>query len=251
MNNKLDDFAKLCHKKAKKCNIFDANCETVFTKYLHIKKKYNIYIYESISIYQYVIKNVNTEFYFAINKEDRVFILTSKVENLNPLLPNVYISKHQDPIAISNLLSKEAVIIAIENLNIRESDSVCLYKNGLIFNTFSNNFNYVAELLSDFMDNIPHKQSGEFNNISGISFSREFSPLIPYIEKWAISDDLLREEKINTITDEEKNDLSVDVYPYIAKINEYLLSFKDKPLSEEAILLGALAETVTEIKKHK
>jgi hypothetical protein len=45
----------------------------------------------------------------------------------------------------------------------------------------------------------------------------------------------------------KKNELVHIVSPLLNDINNYLSSFEDRPLSEEAILIGNLAELVTEL----
>ena len=48
-------------------------------------------------------------------------------------------------------------------------------------------------------------------------------------------------------TEKQKKKIVNKVYPYMTEINEFLNSFGDNPLSHEAILIGNLAELVSEI----
>lgn len=75
----------------------------------------------------------------------------------------------------------------------------------------------------------------------------EFHPLIPLIQKFSISDDVLRDEKLSKTSAEEKEELCRAVKPLLQKIDKYLDSFGDGLLSEEAAALMYLAEAVAEI----
>lgn len=71
--------------------------------------------------------------------------------------------------------------------------------------------------------------------------------LIPYIEKYSIGDDLTRVKLAERLSKKKKQELLDVVGPLLPEINIYLDSFVDKPLSDEAILIGALAEFVCEL----
>lgn len=72
--------------------------------------------------------------------------------------------------------------------------------------------------------------------------------LFPLLEKWSISDDFEREELIDAMSKNEITDLVDTVGNRIADINSYLDSFSDRPLTENAQLLGKLAQLVLELK---
>ena len=48
-------------------------------------------------------------------------------------------------------------------------------------------------------------------------------------------------------SEKQKKKLVKTVWPYMVGINEFLDSFGDEPLSHEAILLGNLAELISEL----
>ncbi|HEY8784220.1 MAG TPA: hypothetical protein VIM16_21510 [Mucilaginibacter sp.] len=48
-------------------------------------------------------------------------------------------------------------------------------------------------------------------------------------------------------SEKQKKKLIKTVYPYMIEINEFLDSLGDEPLGHEAILLGNLAELVSEL----
>ncbi len=74
--------------------------------------------------------------------------------------------------------------------------------------------------------------------------------LIPLAESFGITDDQVREEVRNSATREALRSAVEYVKPRLAVINRYLDSFGDKPLSEAAISLQALAEFVVEAESY-
>lgn len=63
----------------------------------------------------------------------------------------------------------------------------------------------------------------------------------------AISDDFEREEKTQTLTKKQRTDFIKTLEPRIEKINSFLDTFNDKPLTEGAIRLQSLAELLIEL----
>jgi hypothetical protein len=79
---------------------------------------------------------------------------------------------------------------------------------------------------------------------------KPFHPLIPLIKKWAIGDDLERDE---ALADSSKQTLAAvveEVEPYLTMIDSYLDSFKGQPPPQEATDLGRLAEFAVEARQH-
>lgn len=73
---------------------------------------------------------------------------------------------------------------------------------------------------------------------------------LPLLKEWAISDDEERQEKIDSSSQEKLAIVVSRVYPHINAINDFLDSFGDQPLTNEAIMLGNLAELVDIIRQN-
>ena len=58
--------------------------------------------------------------------------------------------------------------------------------------------------------------------------------LVPLAEKWGIGDDIIRNDFIGKSPDSEKTQLHDALYPVYEQITEWLDSFAEKPLSDEA-----------------
>lgn len=71
--------------------------------------------------------------------------------------------------------------------------------------------------------------------------------ILKKFESLAISDDFERDEKIQTLTKKQRTDFIETLEPKLEKINAFLDTFSDKPLSEGAIKLQSLAELLIEL----
>ncbi len=102
------------------------------------------------------------------------------------------------------------------------------------------------DILYKLLDLIP---SIEEASINYQDLPEEFHKLIPWIKRWGICDDNERSEKIGKASSNALTKLVDAVEPEFSAISTYLDSFTTaKPLTEQAILLGALAEGASEAK---
>jgi len=90
--------------------------------------------------------------------------------------------------------------------------------------------------------------SAEKASINYQDLPEGFHKLIPWIKRWGICDDNERSDKISKASSNTLAKLIDVVEPEFSAINTYLDSFQNKPLIEQAILLGALAEGASEAK---
>jgi hypothetical protein len=90
--------------------------------------------------------------------------------------------------------------------------------------------------------------SAEKASINYHDLPEDFHKLIPWIKRWGICDDNERSDKISKASSNALVKLVDAVEPEFSAINTYLDSFQNTPLTEQAILLGALAEGTSEAK---
>ncbi|KAA6457278.1 hypothetical protein DYQ86_23420 [Acidobacteria bacterium AB60] len=76
----------------------------------------------------------------------------------------------------------------------------------------------------------------------------EFHSLIPLIQTWAISDDLDREDALESSSDAELKRVFAEIEPYLPSINSYLDAFGAEPPNEQASALETMAELAAEIR---
>ena len=87
--------------------------------------------------------------------------------------------------------------------------------------------------------------------VDGLRFNEsklaeDLKPLAPFVPKWAVGDDKVRERKIARASKRAKKMLIETVQPLFPAINAYLDRFGDA-LPDEAILIGNVAEAAAEI----
>jgi len=90
--------------------------------------------------------------------------------------------------------------------------------------------------------------SAEETSINLEDLPEGFHKLIPLIKLWSISDDEERSEKISKASSTSLALLVDSLEPEYGEIDKYLASFKEEPLTDQAILLGNLAECSIEAK---
>jgi len=78
----------------------------------------------------------------------------------------------------------------------------------------------------------------------------QFHPIIPMIQKWAVPDDSEREDRLESASRIVLRSLVDEVSPYLGAIDSYLDSFGQDAPTEEAVLLGRLAECALEAKQR-
>ncbi|HWW41549.1 hypothetical protein, partial [Pedobacter sp.] len=135
-------------------------------------------------------------------------------------------------------------------LQLSENESVFFYNNYISFAL--NSKRNLIQILDDVIDLVNcHNKVFEKASRSIIykkNIPNNLRPLFPLFKKWSISDDVEREQLIEEISDLQKKKLVSTVGPLMKEINDFLDSFKNQPLTEEAILIGNLAELVSELK---
>ena len=242
--NKLKELGK----EVKKCNIFDPNINDVFNNYIIFANgKHKVKIFASTKIYKIEIQDFNSEISFAINAKDKVCLLNIPIVKQPSGIPTVYISFNYNDNLIINWLENKKNIDLIKELHIKSAEILVIYKNSIIF--YSSTLNNLQEKIGKLYGII--NGLSLVNDVTYIDFKNvpdKIKPLIPLINEWAISDDFLRNEKINDTSEFDRNKLLEMVYPLLGQIDEYISKYKE-PLPIDAILLGNLAETISELKR--
>ena len=129
-------------------------------------------------------------------------MMKTRILGLNVQIPNVYVGNTSNKDSIIELFNDKEIANIINELNLLNNESIYLYKNILLFNSFRTDYENIINLLTRFMDHIPQRISHKLEK-EQLKFKSEFNSLLPLIEKWAISDDFIREEKIETISESE------------------------------------------------
>ena len=134
----------------------------------------------------------------------------------------------------------------VGDLHLKEHEGLFVYKNALQL-VISQQRALIPEIdiLIQLKSKIEQPEVESEIDISKVP--EDLQDLIPFLKEWAISDDLERDEKINRSSKKKLMKVTNAVNSKMSIINNYLDSFEEEPLTYEAILIGNLAELVTEI----
>lgn len=255
----LQALAKIVKKPIETCNYHNSNAPSeTFTRSLtYSKTPYKIRVYASNRYLLIEIRGFLSSFCFSINKPDHILFLEDKYLDIQIGKDNLPI--YSDKRFATNLSQFKEWILSSQNkkslelVNFQPDESLHFAKNSLDLYMRprpANEVLVIIDALYQLVNNLPKYKEGP---VDLKKLPVEFHKLIPLIRKWDVSNDVERNERLTQLSIKEKESLYQKVKPYFHKINQYLDSFGDKPLPEEAISLQNLGEVAAElkIKMHK
>jgi hypothetical protein len=250
--DKLKELSVKLDGKIRLQKLFNINFEETSLRKLMVKdyRQYKIKIDEYKDLFTIGIK-VNSNLSCSINKPDKVFLYNIP-KYFSDLPYKIYVSEDTYTFVKNDNLKAfwNSLAILLKKIGLSECESVFLYKNYVFFSLAAKRD--LVSILDDIIDLInANKKVFKKELLKKISSKRipeNLKPLIPFLKKYSISDDSDREQLIEGMKKSEKIKLINSVQPFFDEINSYLDSFKDIPLNEEAMLLGELAELVSELK---
>jgi len=243
IKEKLKEF----NTKSKKTNLFNPNLQRTSSRYFILKMNDR----DIIRVFDFgdriVIEiNIKASILFAVNLPDTICLANKALRNNAGF--KIYTSNTIDKTILDciDLIKQDLVA-----LNLQSNEGMYVYGNGI-----SLNINITRDLIPEIKvlqtlksiieDNFPEAQ----DLVDPQKLPEDLRSLIPLFSEWAIMDDLERKEKLQKSSKTKLKKVMEFVYPKMNEINGYLDSFKDNPLPNEAILIGRLAELVSELKKH-
>jgi hypothetical protein len=241
--------------KISKQDLFSQNFEHKSFRSLVIKdfENYKLRINDHNELCSIEIK-LNVAFAFALNKPDKVLYFDTPL-SLKEVPYTVYVSKSNIDLANDMNFVQACRLLAqfFQKLNPFPDEAVFVYRNAVIFalqtdRDLASILEQIIELISA-NNNIFKRTVRKI--ISAEKIPDHLQPLIPLIKKYSISDDSEREQLIEDMKKTEIKKLIEQVSPYMKDINTFLDSFIDQPLTEEATLIGNLAELVSELEFKK
>jgi len=207
--------------------------------------------------YENILKigvKIECNFSFSVNNSDKIFVY-KKPFSVKKYPYKLYFSSNvSDPFQTEGFHEFWDILsLKILNLTLSENESIYIYGNGIYFALNADrNINTAIDIIIDIVsDSKIFKKETLKKKIVAENIPDLLKTLIPLLKKWSLSDDSEREQLIEKTTKREKKKLIEEVGPYMKEINEFLESFEDKPLSEEAIMIGNLAELVSELEIEK
>jgi hypothetical protein len=195
---------------------------------------------------------VESDFSFSINLPDKIFCYNTP-SSIKNFPYKIYFPNYKNaPMPLESIDFKEffyAFLDKTRELSLNENEGVFYYANviHLVLNVHRNIIPIFDDLINLIDNNSLIFAKNKREKIFAKNIPENLRQLIPLLKKWCIADDSEREQLMEETSEKQKLKLLTVVNPYITGINEFLDSFGDEPLSHEAILLGNLAELVSEL----
>lgn len=248
----LNELSAHFHGKIKTQHHQDSHFKEISFRKLLINdlKGYKISINEFGELFSIII-NVESELALAINKPNRIFQLTKPVSLEN--LPYIVYTSEDYYNSIKHEAQKTfwtRFIELLKRIQLSENESVIIYRNAICFAlNASRNLAPILEDIVNFLTiNNTIFKKGNRRIIRSRKVPGNLKPIIPLLKKYSVSDDVERQELIEKMTQKDKIELIKSIDPFITDIDNYLASFNETPLDNEAMLIGNLAELVSELK---
>jgi hypothetical protein len=241
--------------RIKPCQVFNANVGEWASRELRSRLRgYRVAARESRSFVELEVKGINTPVCFSINCADRICLFDHPLEIESAIPYPVFVG---EPVSQVTLLWLQDLSHAslFTPLQLTSDESLQVYQNGVVLiGQQQRATTETLDLLCDIADHLRVAMTGDV--VDGLEFSvselpEELQPLASLIRKFAIGDDAERSELLAQASAAEHERMRKHVGPLLPRIDQFLKSFGSRPLSNEAILLGRLAEAVAELLARK
>jgi len=243
LEERIKDLLKDFRPKSQDIDLYNPNVQEKCFRYFTINKDgVRVKLFLFSTKIELEIK-INTSLLFAVNMPDKVCLANKPLEK--QILGHTVYTNHSNDNMIVNFV--KTIEHDIEDWNLKTNEGFFVYGNSLqLF------IDHQRELIPEIDSLIKIKSKIEKEPVpkSDVDASKlpvALQVLVPFLKEWALSDDFDRNEKINQASQSELINVINIVNPKMAAINNYLNSFKNSPLPYEAILIGNLAELVTEV----
>jgi len=185
---------------------------------------------------------------FTINRQDRVVVIKTAVKPPKELPLQVYASDTTSAAIVSRWLSNAANLECVKSFFLGQNDSLHVYGNQLQIYLHNPPQAKVVAMLPQLEKLASHLHLESEDIVDFNTLPEQFRHLKPLLKKWAISDDHERSILVDKASMQTLKKLVQAVLPKMKAINKFLDSFRGKPLSDAAALLGSLAECAMEAK---
>lgn len=224
----------------KKINLRHQNLQEQSNRYFSFNKdeaKFKLFVFNERFLLE--IK-ATTNLLFAINLPDHVCLANTLLKTNNYKL---FVDNERNDLVKTafNSINGE-----IQLLNFATTEGIFVYGNAiqLVLNKTRSLIDEI-NILSSIKSKLEHEWEDQKLDFSRVPISLQ--GLVPFLHRWSISDDVERDQAINQASKEEIEQLIKYVNPKMKEINEYLDGFNSKVMPDEAVLIGDLAELVSEI----
>jgi len=194
-----------------------------------------------------VVKEVQTG-PISLNRPNKVLaLLFAGRRKVGKKTYNAFTTDGQISKAQEFVLAMPTFEALLDEANLATSEGIHILRNGAAIYLNGPSADRVlvsVQRLIDFIAIVPRPANDPDSALPTI-----FSALLPLVEKWAIHDDSERSAFLERLPTSVLKAFLLDVEPYVRVIDSYVDSFRGRNPSEQAILLGRLAESALEAKQ--
>lgn len=242
LEERIKGILKEFRPTSQKINLYNPNIQEKCLRYFTFNKdgiKIKMFLFSTRALLE--IK-INTSLLFAVNIPD-VVCFANKALDKQIGEHKIYTDNSNYNLIINciDLIKNE-----VKDLHLKANEGFFVYGNALQL-AISQQRALIPEISSLIKLKSTIEQPEIKSEIDISKVPENLQSLIPFLNEWALSDDHERDEKINQSSKIELMKVTNAVNPKMNIINNYLDSFKKESLPHEAILIGNLAELITEI----
>jgi hypothetical protein len=248
----LENLSKQLRGRVKACEHFNPNVgESAHHQMVARLRGYRVTARLGESRVELEVRNFDTRVSFSLNTPDRVCLLNRQLDASPAGLPCPVFLAAADTRATTAWLQAPENARVLSEFRLTPQESLQVYRNAVILiGEIERATEKTIARLCDLADCV--RDRGDDRVIDGLPFAVEklppaLRPLAPLIRRFAIGDDAIRGDLTGEASAAEQMRVCAQVEPLLPQINAYLDSFGSQPLSNEAMLLGRLAEAVAEL----
>jgi hypothetical protein len=234
---------------SQKTNLFDPNIRGNSNRLYKFKdEKGNKFV---IWIFPEKIKlevPLATSLLFSVNIPDTICFANKFLENINGIGKLYTDNSKDEQVKFCVELLKED----LNSLGFDLTEGLIIYRNSLQM-IVKNDRQIIPEvgICERIKSIIEINYPSEICSVDYTDLPDDLLHIVVKYEKWAISDDFEREDRIKKMTKKECVDLIETIEKKLDDINKFLNTFENKQLTEGAIALQCLAEITMELKLTK
>jgi hypothetical protein len=265
----LQELVRRFNGKLSRCEIFDANICTSrsmpdrpweliplsgepFSQRLRCAyKERNVTVLENSAYANGAVKGTFASRPFSINAKQKVGFRSEYASTLTVGSRQYPVFAEVDKLSPDQerLIARPELVSLVEESNLQEGESLYFTRGEIGFYLKQPTADRVSRVIDRAVDLAGKIEIAEQKpNLSLLPV--QFQPLIPLMQRWAVSDDSDRNDLLEAAPVPVLRALIGEVEPYFGAIDSYLDSFREEPSTEQAAMLGRLAECALEAKRH-
>jgi hypothetical protein len=245
----IRDKVKKFRPTSQEVNLFDPNLSDNSTRLFKFKddldNRFKLWVFtETVKLET----PLTTSLLFSINFPDKVCFADKKLKEITGI-GKIYTDNSKNYQVVNCI---EMLIDELRTLDFDNKEGLTVYRNSLQL-TLNHNRQFLPEIevckkLKTIIElNFPDKAIiTDYSDLPN-----ELQELLVKFERLALSDDYERDELIERFTTKQRKYFIRVIEPKIEKINLFLDTFGDKPLTEGAIGLQSLLELTIELTNDK